>query len=375
MNSDPDLLARMAAWQEHLRQGGTTTWSRFSGPVTPTGERLDEGAGGRPSEGSDERLREWPSAVHLELVRRLDGSLPDFAGLADLVWATPAPGRGRVDVPLPGGGPAPFGAPPMEPELLPAAELLRVAVGVLDRLVGDPVVTTPGAPGRGMLPRRHFQVSGTPVACKLARSGLLRAGWREHPRRARHFVFGAPLPDAVAQLWSDRVAGGAATSWPDLWRRLASSAELPGRLRFDELVQAAGKHAVPVYGTLDEVAAQLNRRYRVKLDPAPGMDLVATALRRRLNATLATRMTWDRRRAAGPVITEVIGQSRTPVTRLSVPPAERHWASAHGSRPADYPQGPALDAPVVVADERVLQLGIDAIGRGWVRARLEEGSH
>ncbi len=345
MSAEPSIGSRAAAWQQHLRQGGKVPWRDFSGSTAAEATVA--------------------SAVHLELVRRLDGSLPDFAALADLVLTTPAPGRGSVDVPLAGNTTNPYGAPPVEPESLPPSELLRLAVGVLDRLIGGVPAPARPQPEGGLRPRRHFQVAGTPISCKLARRGLLGAGWREHPRRATQFVFGAPLPDAVAQLWVDRVAAGSTTSWAGLWRRLASREELPRRLRFDQLAQSTGKRGSPIFGTAEDVAGLLHQNYGLSMGPA--MDLVATSLMRRLNAILATRMNGEERRRATPVITEVIGCSNDPLSLLRVPAAQRDWAAAQRESEPGYPREPTLLPPRLVPDDRTLGLALAAIGRGWVR--------
>lgn len=345
MSREPASRARVAAWQQHLREGGTTPWEDFSGSTTSTVAAA--------------------SAVHLELVRRLDSSLPRFTALADLVLATPVPGRGRVDVPLPGGTAHPYGTPPVDPGSLPATELLRLAVGVLDRLIGDPPALPSPSPG-AVRPRRHFQVAGTPIAGAMARQALLGAGWREHPRRARQFVFGAPLPDAVAQLWTHRVVtGGSTTPWPELWRRLAARGELPRRLRFEELVRSSGRRGLPVFGSLEETAALLRRDHGLQMEPS--MDLVATSLVRRLNTVLATRMTQEVRQRVTPVITEVVGRSSDPIDRLRVPAAHRNWATARRAEEPDYPQDSPHRPPRLVPVERTLGLALDAVGRGWVR--------
>ncbi|NUR07940.1 MAG: hypothetical protein HOQ45_13160, partial [Nocardioidaceae bacterium] len=84
MSPAPDRAYEQAvwAWSEHLRSGGTSTWSAWlaSGPHD-----------GSPPEG-------WapPGAAQLELVRR--AGLSD--GFADHVLGRPGPGRGLAQQPL-----------------------------------------------------------------------------------------------------------------------------------------------------------------------------------------------------------------------------------------------------------------------------------
>ena len=128
-------------------------------------------------------LQPLPDAVHLELVRRIN--LRGLTGsgtprLADLVLSTSAPGRGLVDVPLPWSTPPRFGSPPIAPEQVPDEELIRLAVGVLARLL--PGVPPPSAApdlARWPMPwRRRFRLYGSPVTVEAVRRQLLRPGSR-----------------------------------------------------------------------------------------------------------------------------------------------------------------------------------------------------
>ena len=353
--SDGSYRSAVQAWREHLRAGGATPWAEFRENPQPAGAS-DSGPAG---------------AVQLELVRRLDSTTPGFDGLADLVLSTPAPGRGSIDVPLDWAHPRPYGAPAVDPADLSPDELVRVAVGVLDRLLPD---TSPAAPSRRKpLLAKGFRVAGAPEAARLAREGMLAKGWREGSVRARRFVFGSPLADGMAQLWSTRVADGAAVPWRELWRRTTQRG-LPASLRFDELLEQPGR-TVPVTGTLTDIAATMRREHGVDVGPAP--DLVATELIRRLNPVLAMRFSRERRREIAPAVRELVelrpaarelgrpavelGRSgREPIRQLGVPAGARAWAEQVGG---DYARNAMVDVP----SDAALDLALDAIAQGWVR--------
>ena len=173
----PSYDEAVTGWADHLRSGGTTTWSVWledgPGTATPT--------------------RPLPDGVHLELLRRLNTAAGDelVPGLADLVLSTASPGRGLVDVPLPWPPDPPrYGSPAIDPERLPEEELIRLATGVIVRLL-------PGLPD----PEVPAEPSSLPVP------------WR------RRFLCTAPPgrpPLCGAASWaraSSRVTGGRPTSW------------------------------------------------------------------------------------------------------------------------------------------------------------------
>ncbi len=101
--SNPSYEQAVTSWAAHLRDGGTTAWDRFRDEV------VHAAAPG---------VWPLPDSVHLELVRRLNLASGGVAhpGLVDHVLATVAPGRGRVDIPLPWpDSPPRFGIAPMDP--------------------------------------------------------------------------------------------------------------------------------------------------------------------------------------------------------------------------------------------------------------------
>ena len=231
------------AYAGHLRAGGTTSWSAW-------------GADSRDRPSPVERSREpSPSAVHLELVRRINEqggeSVP---GLADLVLSTPAPGRGRVDVPVPWPQPGTrFGSPPIDPARLPEEELVRVAVGVLTRLLPR-VPTPPAAPELARWPvpwRRRFRLHGSPGTVAAVRAGLLEQGLVETDWRPVHIVLARPLEVMMAEHWAAATERGAHQRWTPLWRRAQATDGLPPRLDVvaiaDRLSKAPGRRRDPVH--------------------------------------------------------------------------------------------------------------------------------
>lgn len=348
--SSGDHRGRLAAWQEHLRAGGATPWREFAGAG------LQPGA--RPG-----------SAVHLELIRRLDSNLPDFASLADLVLATATPGRGRVDVPVMGDPSPRVGAPAVDPARVDVEELLRLATAVLAPLV----LAAPPAPSRpaprGQWFARRFRVWGPPVARRQLRDALLARGWRETPSGGTTFVLGSPVNDGVAQVWAQRVERGGMVTWPRLWRRFEARDRLPSSLDHRTLLataRALGGRVESMEGTTGELADQARARLGLDLDGAP--DLVAVDLTRRLNAVLTTRVPDRDRPALAPRVASVVGVSADPVTSLAVPAGRLAWALRQPGPPADYAQH-AGRGPQTVPADRVLELALAAIGRGWTVQR------
>ena len=100
--SNPTYEQAVTSWAAHLREGGTAAWDRFRDEVVPA---------------AAPGVRPLPDSVHLELVRRLNLASGGVAhpSLVDHVLATVAPGRGRVDIPLPWpDSPPRFGIAPSE---------------------------------------------------------------------------------------------------------------------------------------------------------------------------------------------------------------------------------------------------------------------
>lgn len=321
----------VAGWYAALRTGDPITWSAHL-------------ASGRRAAGTPVRV----GATHLEVVRRLAERLGDSGGfpeLADRVVGTAAFGRGRVDIPLPLPGSEPvIGPPPMDPEQVPAGELLRVAVPVLAGMLESgclgsvtPVVPT-RRPRRWRAPR--VVVHGNPGLAAPLRATLRRAGVREGGRSAMHVVLVAPVDMAVFALWNARVRRGAAVRWRRLWERLAQTQVLPpaidpgrvldqleGRVRPDRIhLVVAGS---PVAGA-EHVAAYLDDSgiWDIDLPTWPQTDLA-----RRLNWFHAARLDRHERAMNVALLLDLLDPGHLPDLGIpALPPRLRRWAGARGRR-------------------------------------------
>lgn len=370
--------ARVRAWAAELRTGSSRTWQEF----------LDGPAPEVPVDGDGP----LPGAAQLELVRRLSAhaeELPGFADLADLVTATAGPGRGLVDAPLPWPAERTAGTPPIEPEDLPAEELLRASAGVLARLLApEAALPAPRASSAWRPWRRGFTLLGAPTTADLVRGALLQRGLREGGSRTTWFVLGGPLEDLMAQRWSARVRAGAGLRWQRLWRTAATNDRLPPAIALPAIARyvadqfdPARVHVVlaedPV-GALETVAGILG----VSAAPVePRADVLATDLLRRVNPVLGLAVGEEGRRRvverAWPAIAG--GEVSAP---LGAPAAQLDWAVSAGERMADGLRtgryavhgDPALVVPTRRPDVRrvpdpdaVLEHALLVVGRAWQR--------
>jgi hypothetical protein len=366
------------AWAGRLRAGSSQTWSEFlEHPAS-----ADAPADGGPV----------PGAAQLELLRRLAAQvadLPRFAELADLVLATPGPGRGLVDAPLPWPTQRAVGTPAVAPDELPAEEVLRACAGVLARLLAPEAALPDPREARPWRPwRRGFTLLGAPTTVDLVRDALRQRGLREGGSRSTWFVLGGPLEDLMAQRWSARVRSGAGVRWQRLWRTAATNDRLPPAVA----LSAIAEHVADEFGpsrvhvvlakdpttTLAVVADVLG----VRAGPVePRVDVLATDLLRRVNPVLGLAVGEEaRRRVVDRVWTQIAaGEEQTP---LAAPANQLDWAVATGERLAG-----ALSAgryavhgdPAIVVPERrpgvrrvpdpdaVLAHALLVVGRAWQR--------
>lgn len=383
----------VSAWAEHLRDGGTTTWSAWPRDAAPAAVWPDP----------------LPDATRLELLRRLNLSArlarpartAGAGGLADLVLTTPAPGRGPVDMPLPWpGAPPRFGTRPVDPELLSAEDLVRLAVGVLARLL--PGVRLPDAatvappPGRWPLPwRPRFLLHGTPDTARAVRRSLLAAGLVESDWRPTHVVVARPLEVMMAEHWAARNRAGGILKWSTLWRRSMAAGRLPGAVdtatTADRLL-ARGDGPVHVVLARDaDPAAQLVAHVLgLRSAPVPALsppDLSAADLVRRVNRLTGLQAGPARVPELAARLTEVLAGAalgEEPLAGPRVPRPALDWArgaaaaQADRLRCADYAVhgAPADLAPDDhqgtgrVDRDRTLELALRACLASW---QLQEG--
>ena len=373
--------AAVTGWADHLRSGGTTTWSAW----------LEQ-------PGRSSRPPQWPlpDAVHLELVRRLNelAGAPD-AALADRVLATPSPGRGLVEVPLPWpGGERAFGSPATDPDRLPEEELIRLAVGVIAHLLpglssARPVERSSPWP----LPwRRRFLLHGSPGTAAAVRQGLLDQGLVESDWRPVHVVLARPVEVMMAELWADSARRGGILKWSTFWRRAMATGRLPAPIDVAAIARRfEGRHREQVHVVVardaQEAAERTARVLRARpfvVDGAGG--LAETDLVRRVNRLTALTSgpgrTRDLAARLAAVLQEPAGSEAPPPV---VPRPALAWAraqatsAAHDLRVAGYavhgkPDDLAPSDHVhagTVDRTRTLELAIAACLRTW---RLQGGT-
>ncbi len=367
--------ALVRAWAAQLRAGSTQRWSDFREGATPA-------AGDGPV----------PGGAQLEVVRRLDKELGAFDELADLIFATAGPGRGRVDVPLPG-GPAGFGFLPTEPDALPADELIRIIRGALVTLLTRdvPPARQPDRSWSPRLPwRRSVVVLGAPLTAAALRAELREHGIREGGRRPTCVVVGGPLDQLMAERWSARVSAGGEMRWQRMWETAVAQDRLPPGIQLgtlaNGLVEQFGAAHVHVVLAADPEAACATAGAVLGLDlalpsPRPGSGLLATDLLRGLNALLVMKVGEDGRdRIADQVWPELAGVEAR--TALAAPRGRVGWARttaeamAEELRSGDYAVhgDPGIVVPVHdtsvrrrVEQEDVLEFGLGVLGRAWTR--------
>jgi hypothetical protein len=382
--SDPSYGDAVLAWAAHLRDGGTTPWEDFRHSPTPP-------AGSTPGP--------IPDGVHLELVRRINQASGGVAhpGLADRVLARVAPGRGRVDIPLPWPeSPVRFGSPATDPLALPPHELIRLAVGLLARLLpGVPVPPVSRDRARWPLPwRRRFRLHGSPGTVAAVREALLAQGLVESDWRPTHVVIARPVEVMMAEHWAASVHSGGILRWSTLWRRTRATGRLPARIDVAALVgrlgglqdRRANLHVVVARETREAITLTTRLLGAREVEAPETGDPAATDLLRRLNrvSVLTSGPACVRPIAAALVrvlADQPVGDDALPPV---VPRGSRAWArtaaeasrdaivgagySVHGDPDALLPTD--LQRSETVDRDRTLELAVAASLRAW---QLQEG--
>ncbi len=370
----------VTSWATHLREGGTTPWDRFRDQAATSFGPL---------------VTPLPDGVHLELVRRINLASGGEAhpGLVDLVLATVAPGRGRVDIPLPWpDSPPRFGIAPMDPLALPSQELVRLSVGVLARLLpGVPVPTPRPARPRWPLPwRRRFRLHGSPGTVAAVRQALLTQGLVESDWRPTHVVIARPIEVMMAEHWAASVQAGGILRWSTLWRRTQATGRLPGRIDVATIAGRLGDQAGRRDRNLHVVVARDAHhaltltagllRARTVEAPAVG-DPSASDLLRRLNRLTALTHGTAHVRTISATLVRLLADAPVPgdVPPPVVPGASLPWARAvaEANRDAIARAGYAvhgdpgtllpadLRRPETIDRDRTLDLAVNASLRAW----------
>ncbi len=385
--SNPSYEQAVTSWAAHLRDGGTTAWDLFRDEVVPA---------------AAPGVRPLPDGVHLELVRRLNLASGGVAhpGLVDHVLATVAPGRGRVDIPLPWpDSPPRFGIAPMDPVALPSEELVRLSVGVLARLLpGVPVPPAQPARARWPLPwRRRFRLHGSPGTVAAVRQALLAQGLVESDWRPTHVVIARPIEVMMAEHWAASVHAGGILRWSTLWRRTRTSGRLPGRIDVAAIAgrledetgdrRRGSKLHVVVAREAHEAVALTAGLLRARPGEAPETGDPSTSdLLRRLNRLTALTAGPEHVRAIAASLMRLLADSQIHSDALPpvTPRASLPWANAtaeatrdaitsagysvHGDPGALLPAD--LRRPETIDRDRTLDLAVNASLRAW---QLQEG--
>lgn len=304
-----------STWVDHLRAGGTTRWRDWAGPAGP-----------------------HPSVAHLEVVRRLN-MLGGSTELADCVLDAPIIGSGwRVD-PLPGDAGA--GPDQLEPDDLPAADLLRVCAAAIAHCAAEsPTGVLPPAPERSrmhtLLRHTPWTVAGTSATADATREALRGSGHPEGRKKSTVFVVAGPIEDLMAGHWHRRAMAGASLRWRRVWEVSAGRSCLPPTVDPLSLAQRWSQRVG-------------HQRVHVVLDPDPapviadvlGVDVTvrsentptATELMRRINLVLAEILDADEHEARIPALAAAI--PRSPEGILGVPLDHSRWAAEQADHIAE----------------------------------------
>ncbi|MCW2835809.1 MAG: hypothetical protein JWN68_3762 [Nocardioides sp.] len=341
-HTDPSPGADRAwGWVAHLRGGGTTPWHAWAGGAEPTARVL-------------------PGAQQLELLRRINiaessdephrGRSHLSTRLADRVVTAAAPGRGKPDLPLVGVGPSAYGPLPVDPSLLPADELIRVATSVLAE---DVVALGVPAPAR-QLPRswrRDVRVVGNPLEAAHLRAYVV--GRRPPSRkRAAVLVVGGPLDQMLADVWSRRCFERGSGAWLEWLRFWQQRGELPPRIDLPAVAARQLESHRGVRVVLDSSALpELLRVRRIRPPTRPGAD--AAELARRI-ATVVGLLVPSEVRAALMTETLLPRMPATDTPPVALPDEHRAWVGAAAHRMAR--QLRCAGYPVVGDPDSVLPL-------------------
>jgi hypothetical protein len=390
--------AAVAGWSGHLREGGTTSWLDWRSHA-----RSD------PLPAAPVRDHPLPDAVHLELVRRINQrSGRAERGLADLVLGTASPGRGRVDVPLPWAAEdrPRFGHPPIDPDALPTEELVRLAVGVLARLL--PALPSPATPPdltRWPVPwRRRFRLHGSPATVAAVRRALLGQGLVETDWRPVHLVLGRPLEVMMAEHWQAATVAGGHLRWATVWRRAEAIDALPARVdvvRTAERLAATASRTEPVHLVVAPEGAELSRIVAEVLSARPfelpdAGDAAHVDVLRRLNRLTALTHGPGQVRRLATTLADLLEEGATGTTVAATPRSALPWArrtsaariarlghrsggsgvagyAVHGDpgalAPTEPPSGPhsGPGRPGTIDPRRTLEVAVDGCLHAWRR--------
>ncbi|UUZ61015.1 hypothetical protein [Nocardioides sp. B-3] len=279
-----------------------------------------------------------PGAQQLELLRRLNlaesSDIPKrgyshlSTRLADRVLTAAAPGRGKPDLALLGVEESPYGPGPVDPSLLPAHELVRVATSVLAE---DVVALGVPAPERRVrrIWHRSYRVAGDPIEAALVREHLTGRGRPPGGHGAQTLVPGGPLDQMLADVWTRRCFERGSGGWPEWLRFWQQRGELPPRIDLPAVVDRQ-RGRVSVVLDRSQLPGLLGVR-RLPPPTRPGAD--AAELARRIATVVGLLVPADER---ADLMTRTL-LPRMPATDtppVSLPEEHREWVHAAGERMA-----------------------------------------
>lgn len=310
----PPGEARAWGWAAHLRDGGTVPWVSWQEEGAPLG-------------------RVVPGAQQLELLRRINLTGRPSAALADRVLGATAPGRGSPDFQLVGATwDTGFGPRPVDPVDLPAAELLRLAAGLLAedlRAVPRPAAPPPRRRARW---RRRYRLVGDPQLAGAVRRSLTATGTPLGGRRAHVLALGAGLERMLGDAWVARCFESRTLPWEAWVAHWRHRTRLPPRIDLPRVAEAWSARLGPrrVHVVLDEAA--LPRLLRTDLPRwAGGIAADAAELARTLTPVLDMRMPpGDRARVLRQVLRPRVVDAPGPPPE--VPPEHRDWVREEAHR-------------------------------------------
>ncbi len=329
------MSGRAWAWCRHLREGGTTPWSAW------TGEDLDG------TDGTGARGPYLPGAQQLELLRRLNLAGRPPAVLADRVLAASAPGRGRPDLELVGAAPPRgFGPRPVDPAALPDDELLRVAGSLLAEDVVAAGLPDPPRPGWERPWRRSYRLAGDEWRAAPVREELVRRGRPPGGRRPLVVVLGSDLDTLLRHAYTARAFAGGGPAWPDWLARAVARDTLPPRADLAATAarwaQRVGRARVRI--VLDDAAVPRVLGTRRPLPAPPEPSAAAVDLARRVAAPLGLLVLPDHRAALLRLtLLPRLVDADPAGAPLAVPARHAAWVGDHAERlreavvAADYP--------------------------------------
>jgi hypothetical protein len=220
---------------------------------------------------------------------------------------------------------------------LPADELVRLAVGVLARLLpGLPPPAPPPDLTRWPVPwRRRFRLHGSPGTVAAVRKALFAQGLVETDWRPVHLVLARPLEVMMAEHWAATTVAGGQLRWAALWRRAEAIDALPARLdvvRTSERLAAGTGSREPVHLVIARQTDDLARHVGEILGTR-SLDLTAATnpaqidLVRRLNRLSALTQGAGQVRRLAATLAAVLDDAGVRPPALTVPRNAAAWAS------------------------------------------------